>query len=334
MLKSQHKYLNNNKTVKKRNNSNDLGGKCIPCCINSPINKRQNNCHIKPNSDKETIDSGYREYKDREYRLSQSLYPDKHKSAIRPKDFGLNIPFGNSLVKVLDKRFKRDGIVGVNTDINELNKIITARKRWMERWYLKPDKKTPGVNCYTCDANGKDHERHIELLTDWLKEFERFADNSKTEVNNRSIDKNVKMGVPFRKPLKLLPRNYNEDTQLHQMRKPLKLLPRNHKDDKPLPQIRKPLQLLPRSRTTLQRLLDKQNIDNDHISVQKPKTRRKSVSNGRKSVSNSRKSVSNSRKSVSNSRKSVSNNRKTVSNSRKSINNSSRKSVSKGILKQ
>ena len=92
---------------------------------------------------------------------------------------------------VIRARLKRYGMKRLDEDITTLNEIISARQEWLSDWYKR--------ECYTCDANGRDHEGRIRQAERALKMYDDII----------SITSSISNTVPDtgRKKLMLLPKS-------------------------------------------------------------------------------------------------------------------------------
>ena len=92
---------------------------------------------------------------------------------------------------VIRARLKRYGMKRLEEDITTLNQIISARQEWLSDWYKR--------ECYTCDANGRDHEGRIRQAERALNMYDDII----------SITSSISNTVPDtgRKKLMLLPKS-------------------------------------------------------------------------------------------------------------------------------
>jgi len=155
-VESTHK----NKTFKNPTKVCDLGinGTMKPCC-NKDTSGHQ--CHIKPDlldhtkrltrSDSVKMTKEHDDYKDIETKLlgSSGLAPSKYD---------------------ISRRFNLRGLDVIKNERDNLNNIIQMRIDWLNKWYVPPSSLS---DCYTCDANARNHNARIEILKQSLEDYNK-----------------------------------------------------------------------------------------------------------------------------------------------------------------
>jgi len=155
--KSSKRYPSN-KTLKNRARVCNLGinGTMKPCC-DREMNGHQ--CHINPKllDDTKTLAHKYTNLMAREH--------DNYKNAEK-RLFGSNVIHSKKYInEILEEE---DGIDTIKQNRNVLKNIIKMREDWLKKWYIPP---TPKTDCYTCDANARNHNIRIDILNQCLDDY-------------------------------------------------------------------------------------------------------------------------------------------------------------------
>jgi len=201
-------------------------------------------------------------YKDAETKLlgSSGLQPSKHD---------------------ISRRLALHGLDTIKDERANLYNIIQMRTDWLNKWYIPP---SPRSDCYTCDANARNHNIRIVILKQSLDDYDKII-HEKITQEKITQEKITQDKIIQARPTPVQPTPVRLRPKLNFTRKKSNV-------EKVDPITR---------RQILAAMLAKRQIAQ--------KLRRKSSSKRRKSSSNRRKSSSNRRKSSSNRRKSSSNRR-------------------------
>jgi hypothetical protein len=164
-----------NKTVKNRTQVCNLGinGTMKPCCDKDTSGHQ---CHVKPNlldqtkrltrNDSMKMSNEHDEYKEEETKLlgSSGLMPSKYDIA---------------------RRYTLHGLDAIKNERYNFKRIIKMRTDWLKKWYVPP---SPSSDCYTCDANARNHNVRIDILTRSLDDYNEFIlkNEKKNSVSSRT----------------------------------------------------------------------------------------------------------------------------------------------------
>jgi hypothetical protein len=167
-----------NKTVKNVTKVCNLGviGTMKPCC-----NKDKDGifCHVKPKlldntksltrSKSKQMSDEHDAYKYEETKLFSS-------GDVMPTKYDIH------------RQIISEGLDVVKYDRDRLKKIIKMRTNWLKDWYMEP---ISGVDCYTCDANARNHNVRIEILKKSLVDYNESINKNekKTSVSSRTRSK-------------------------------------------------------------------------------------------------------------------------------------------------
>jgi hypothetical protein len=146
------------KTLKNRARVCNLGinGTMKPCC-DREMNGHQ--CHINP----ELLDHTKR--LTRRDTILMTKEHDNYKNAEK-RLFGSNVIHSKKYInEILEEE---DGIDTIKQNRNVLENIIKMREDWLKKWYIPP---TPKTDCYTCDANARNHNIRIDILNQCLDDY-------------------------------------------------------------------------------------------------------------------------------------------------------------------
>ena len=130
----------------------DLGNnkRVNPCCKGGP------NCHVKPEF-----------FVPNTRIMTRSASNSMNTEHNNYKTLEKNI-FGHNIRKItcvdaatIKQNITDKGIDLVKQDRAELARLIKMRTDWLDKWYIPP---TGNVNCYTCDANARNHTKRIDNL--------------------------------------------------------------------------------------------------------------------------------------------------------------------------
>ena len=156
--KKTYRSSSNSKTLKNRAHVCNLGikGTMKPCC-NRKINGHQ--CHIHP----KLLDHTKR--LTRRDAILMTEEHDNYKNAEK-KLFGHNVLQHSK--SDINKILRKDGIDAIKQNLNDLKNIIKMREDWLKKWYIPP---TPKTDCYTCDANARNHNIRIDILNQCLDDY-------------------------------------------------------------------------------------------------------------------------------------------------------------------
>jgi len=136
-----------------------INGTMKPCCNRD---KSGDQCHIKPallghtkrltRSDSLKMMKEHDAYKDSETELfgSSGLVPSKYD---------------------ISNRFKSRGLDVIKNERDKLKNIIQMRTNWLNKWYVPPSSLS---DCYTCDANARNHNVRIEILKQSLIDYDKI----------------------------------------------------------------------------------------------------------------------------------------------------------------
>jgi hypothetical protein len=169
------KKIKNNKTEKNKKKVCDLGinGTAKPCC-DKHLNGSE--CHIKPS----LLDNTKRLTRNDTIKIMKEHDDYKYEEA---KMFGS----GDIVPSKFDisRRFTLHGLDVLKKERDRLKNIIKMRKDWLEKWYVPP---SPRSDCYTCDANARNHNVRIEILNKCLDDYNEIILNKekKTSVSSRT----------------------------------------------------------------------------------------------------------------------------------------------------
>jgi len=133
-------------------------GTMKPCCDRV---KNGNQCHIKPS----LLDKYTKRLPLRDSVLMSNEH-DAYKKA-EEKLFGYNTK--NLSKNDIIKRYNDDGLTSIKKEHDDLKNIIKMRSDWLEKWYISPSLKT---DCYSCDANARNHIFRIEILKNILATYD------------------------------------------------------------------------------------------------------------------------------------------------------------------
>jgi hypothetical protein len=167
--------ISKNKTVKNNAKVCDLGinGTMKPCCDKF---KSGYDCHLKPSlldhtkrltrSDTLKMTQEHDNYKDIEEKLlgSSGLSPLKYE---------------------ISRKIELKGLYAVKKERDLLKKSIKMREDWLKKWYIAPSKK---VDCFTCDANARNHNARILILNQGLDNYNEsiLKQEKKTSVSSNT----------------------------------------------------------------------------------------------------------------------------------------------------
>ena len=149
--------INNMKKNEKKVCNLGIKGTMKPCC-DKDINGNQ--CHIKPT----LLDK----YTKRLPLRDSALMSNEHEAYKKAEGnlFGYNT---NNLSKNdIYKRYDDNGLSSIKKERDNLKKIIKMRSVWLKKWYISPSLK---IDCYSCDANARNHIYRIEILNNILDTY-------------------------------------------------------------------------------------------------------------------------------------------------------------------
>ena len=164
----------------------DLGtkGTMKPCCDRV---KNGNQCHIKPSLlDKYTKRLPLRDS------LLMSNEHDAYKKA-EEKLFGYNTK--NLSKNDIIKRYNDGGLSTIIKEHDNLKNIIKMRSDWLEKWYISPSLKT---DCYSCDANARNHIYRIEILKNILATYDDII--TEKNIVRQSVRQTVRNRIRSNRP--------------------------------------------------------------------------------------------------------------------------------------
>jgi hypothetical protein len=172
----------NRKTVKNHTKVCNLGinGTMKPCC-DKEISGNQ--CDIKPHLIESTnrltikMTKEHNDYKDEEKKIlgSDGLAPTKYD---------------------IYRRLSLRGLGVIKSERDRLKKIIKMRSDWLNKWYVPP---SPTSNCYSCDANARNHNIRIEILKKSLDDYNEIIlknEKKKTSVSSRTRSNTRSKQIP------------------------------------------------------------------------------------------------------------------------------------------
>ena len=151
-----------------------IKGTMKPCC-----NKDKDGiqCHVKP-----IFLDVFTKRLTRNNSIQMSKEHDDYKKEER-KLFG---PTDNQPTRLeISRKINTNGINEVKKERTNLANIIKMRKDWLHKWYIPP---TIHTDCYSCDANARNHSIRISILEDCLKNYDdEIAKNERTiSVSSRT----------------------------------------------------------------------------------------------------------------------------------------------------
>lgn len=164
-----------NQTAKNQTKVCNLGihGTTRPCC-NKTVSGEQ--CHIKPS------------LLDHRKRMSRgdTIEMAKEHDAYKEAENNIMGTDGSSPTKYdIARRINVIGLDAVKDERDCLKNIINMRTEWLKKWYVQP---TPSSDCYTCDANARNHNVRIEILNKSLEDYNELIlrNENKTALSNRT----------------------------------------------------------------------------------------------------------------------------------------------------
>jgi len=137
-----------------------------PCCDKD---KSGQQCHIKPallnhtkrltRNDSNQMAKEHDAYKYAETKLFGS-------SGLQPSAYDIS------------RRLALHGLDTIKDERAKLYNIIQMRTDWLNKWYVPPTTKS---DCYTCDANARNHNMRIVLLKRSLDDYDKITKEKITQ---------------------------------------------------------------------------------------------------------------------------------------------------------
>ena len=190
-----YRSSSNNKTLKNRAPVCNLGikGTMKPCC-NREMNGHQ--CHINP----KLLDHTKR--LTRRDAILMTEEHDNYKNAEK-KLFGYNVLQHSK--SDINNILRKEGIDAIKQNLNDLKNITKMREDWLKKWYIPP---TPKTDCYTCDANARNHNMRIDILKQCMNDYNSVINyhERKTSVSSRTRSKSKSKSKSKLKTMRTRPR--------------------------------------------------------------------------------------------------------------------------------
>ena len=167
-------YEKNNNNIDTDVKVCDLGtnGTIKPCCVKDTKNHE---CHIKPS----LLDHTKR------LTRSNSLQMTKEHDAYKKIEMKILGVSGMAPSKYdISRRYRLKGLAAVKNEQDGLNDVIKMRKNWLKKWYIPP---SPRKDCYSCDANSRNHNARIDILTQSIDDYENVINENVINENTSKV---------------------------------------------------------------------------------------------------------------------------------------------------
>jgi hypothetical protein len=167
-------YEKNNNNIDTDVKVCDLGinGTIKPCCVKDTKNHE---CHIKPS----LLDHTKR------LTRSNSLQMTKEHDAYKKIEMKILGVSGMAPSKYdISRRYRLKGLAAVKNEQDGLKEVIKMRKNWLKKWYIPP---SPRKDCYSCDANSRNHNARIDILTQSIDDYENVINENVINENTSKV---------------------------------------------------------------------------------------------------------------------------------------------------